>query len=164
LFLATLPGDAVQPTWFKALLLVGADVQVLPSPDSAAQIEADGTVVSLGSPAYNAVSAAIEGYNSPVRFGPNNGAIQLPGNVAVTNPRQASVVRLRSGQRFWFYAAGLSEGGTAAAAHYLAKSWRRLDRLYRNSPSFFVALEVLGNDYRHARVIGEAAVETAMAI
>jgi hypothetical protein len=43
---------------------------------------------------------------------------------------------------------------------YLAKSWRRLDRVYRNSPSFFVALEALGDDYRHTRVIGEAAVDT----
>lgn len=161
LFLASLPGDAVQPNWFKALLLVSADVQILPSPDSAAQVEPDGTVVSLGSPAYNGVSAAIEGYNSPVRFGPNNSTIQLPGNLTATNPRQAFVVRLRAGGRSWFYAAGLSEAGTAAAVHYLVKSWRRLDRLHRNSPAFFVALEVVGNDYRHTRVIGEAAVDNA---
>lgn len=109
LFVATVPGGALQPNWLKALLLVNADVQVCASPDSAEQIEPDGAVVSLGSPGYNVVSAAIElNCKSPVRFGPNNTSIQLPGNLSVTNPRQCVVVRLWSGGRVWFYAAGLA--------------------------------------------------------
>ncbi len=160
LFFATVPGGAVQPNWVKALLLVNADVQVHPSPDSAEQIDPDGAVVSLGSPGYNSVSAAIEANcKSPVRFGPNNSTIQLPGNLAVTNPRQCVVVRLHSGGRFWFYAAGLGEGGTAAAAYYLAKSWKRLDRVHRASPSFFIVLEISGNDYRNTRIISEGALD-----
>jgi hypothetical protein len=47
------------------------------------------------------------------------------------------------------------EGGTAAAAYYLATSWKRLDRVYRSSPSFFVLLEISGNDFRNAHVISE---------
>ena len=88
----------------------------------------------------------------------NRHLIQLPGNLMITNPRQSVVVRLFSGGRYWFYAAGLSEVGTAAAAYYLAKSWKRLDRRYRKSPSFFVALECSGNDYRNTRVFSEAAL------
>lgn len=159
LFFAIVPGGAVQPSWIQALLLVSADVEVQPAPNQAQQIEQDGTVVSLGSPGYNVVSEAIEtNYNSPVKFVNGNTAIQLPGNVMITNPLQSVVVRLVAGDRYWFYAAGLSEAGTAAAAYYLAQSWKRLDRRYRESPSFFVALEVSGNNYRNTRVFSEAAI------
>ena len=68
------------------------------------------------------------------------------------------VVRLQSGDRYWFYAAGVSEGGTAAAAFYLAKHWRRLDRVHRKSPSFYVVVEFAGTDFRNTRVIAEAAI------
>jgi len=156
LFFATVPGRAVQPDWIKALLFVNADVEVQPAPGNAQQIDQEGTVVSLGSPGYNVVSGAIEtNCSSPVKFVQSNAAIQLPGNLTITDPRQSVVVRLLAGDRYWFYAAGLSEAGTAAAAHYLAKSWKRLDRRYRGSPSFFVALEYSGNDYRNTRIISD---------
>lgn len=159
LFFAIVPGRAVQPGWIQALLLVSADVEVQPAPGQVQQIDQEGTVVSLGSPGYNVVSGAIEtNCNSPVKFLQGNTAIQLPGNVRITNPRQSIVVRLLTGDRYWFYAAGLSEAGTAAAAHYLAKAWKHLDRRYRQSPSFFVALEFSGNDYRNTRVFSEAAI------
>jgi len=159
LFYATVPGRAVQPGWIQALLFVSADVEVQPAPGQVQQIDQEGTVVSLGSPGYNVVSGAIEtNCNSPVKFAQDNASIQLPGNLMITNPRQSVVVRLFSGGRYWFYAAGLSEVGTAAAAYYLAKSWKRLDRRYRKSPSFFVALECSGNDYRNTRVFSEAAL------
>jgi hypothetical protein len=159
LFFATVPGWAVQTNWIKALLFVNADVEVLPTPHLAQQIDQEGTVVSLGSPGYNLVSGAIErDCSSPVKFIQGNTAIQLPGNLTITDPRQSVVVRLLAGNRYWFYAAGLSEHGTAAAAHYLANSWKRLDRRYCGSPSFFVALEFFGNDYRNTRIISEAAL------
>jgi len=157
LFSTSVPGRVVQPAWIQALLLVSADVEVQPAPGQIEQIAQEGTVVSLGSPGYNVVSGAIEtNCNSPVKFVSGNSAIQLPGNLTITNPLQSVVVRLFSGGRYWFYAAGLSEAGTAAAAHYLAKSWERLDRRYCKSPSFFVVLEVVGGDFRTARVISEA--------
>jgi hypothetical protein len=160
LFFVTIPGGLVQPNWVKALLLVNADVEVYPSPETAEQIESDGSVVSLGSPAYNPVSAAIETHcSSPVRFSLNNRTIQLPGNLEVKDPRQCVVVRLHSGGRFWFYAAGLGEGGTAAATYYLATAWKRLDRVYRASPSFYVVLEVSEGDYRNTRIISEASLD-----
>jgi hypothetical protein len=157
LFVADVPGGGIQPNWTKALLLVNADVDVQPSPAHAGQIDPDGTVISLGSPGYNSVSAAIE-VSSPVKFGSNNSSILLPGGLAVTNPRQSVVVRLRSGGRTWFYVAGLSEGGTAAAAYYLATAWRRLDKTHRSSPSFFVVIEIVGNDHRNAHVVSEGAL------
>ena len=160
LFVNALPGGAVQPDWVKSLLVVGADVTVSPAPPAAASIDSDGTVVTIGSPAYNPVSGSAEqNCQSAIRFAPGNVAIQLPGNITTNDGRHCFVVRLRAGGRLWFYAAGLSEPGTAGAAHYLATSWRRLDRLYRTSPSFFVVLEVVGNDFRHAHVISEGALE-----
>lgn len=159
LFFATVPGRAVQPNWINALLFVKADVEVQPAPDLMPQIDQDGTVVALGSPAYNVVSGAIEtNCSSPVKFVQGYAAIELPGKLTITDPRQSVVMRLLAGDRYWFYAAGLSEAGTAAAAHYLVKSWKRLDRLYRGSPSFFVSLEFSGSDYRNTRIIGEAAL------
>ena len=159
LFSATVPGRAVQPGWIQALLFVSADVEVQPAPGQAQQIDQEGTVVSLGSPGYNVVSGVIEtNCSSPVKFVQGYKAIQLPGNLTITDPRQSVLVRLLVGDRYWFYAAGLGEAGTAAAAHYLAKSWRRLDRRYRGSPSFFVALELSSNDYRNTRIISEAAL------
>ena len=149
----------MQPGWIKALLLVSEDVEVQPAPGQVQQIDQEGTIVSLGSPGYNVVSGAIEtDCDSPVKFVQGNTTIQLPGNVRITNPRQSVVLRLLTGDRYWFYAAGLSEAGTAAAAHYLAKSWKHLDRRYRQSPSFFFAIEFFGNDYRNTRVFSEAAL------
>jgi len=157
LFFAAIPGEAIQPNWLKALLLVNADVQVCPSPDSASKIDPEGAVLSLGSPGYNTISEMINA-NSPVKFGPNNSKIVLPGDLTITDPHHSVVVRIRFGGRTWFYAAGLAEGGTAAAAYYLASSWKRLDRVYRGSPSFFVLLETTGDDYRNVRAISEGAI------
>jgi len=160
LFFATLPGRIVQPGWVRTLLFVNADVEIQPAPGRAQDIDPEGTVVSLGSPGYNAVSGAIENdCQSQVKFVDDNKAIQLPGDLKIVDPRQSVVVRLVGGGRYWFYAAGLTDLGTAAAAHYLAKSWRCLDRRYRKSPSFFVALQFSGNDYRNTRIISEAALK-----
>ncbi len=96
---------------------------MLPAPLQSQDIDQEGTVITLGSPGYNVVSGHIEiSCGSPVRFAQGNAAIQLPGNLVIQNGRQSVVVRLQSGDRYWFYAAGLSEGGTAAAAFYLAKA------------------------------------------
>jgi len=159
LFLATVPGPVLQPSWTKALLFVNADVEVLPAPLLSTDIEEEGSIIALGSPGYNVVSGHIEtSCSGVVRFVQGNAAIQLPGNLTIQNELQSVVVRLLSGGRYWFYAAGLSEAGTAAAAYYLAKHWRRLDRVYRRSPSFFVAIECSGSDFRNSRVIAEAAI------
>lgn len=159
LFIAPVPGLTVQPIWVKALLFVSADVEVLPAPLQSEDIDQEGTVVALGSPGYNVVSGHIEKTcGSPVRFVLENASIQLPGNLTIQNGRQSVVVRLQSGERYWFYAAGTSEGGTAAAAFYLAKNWRRLHRVYSKSPSFYVVVEFSGTDFRNARVVAEAAI------
>ena len=164
LFFASLPGGSVQPNWLKTFLFINADVDVQPAPAMETAIEPGCTVVSLGSPGYNAVSGAIEqNCHSPVRFAPGNGSIQLPGNLVITNPKQCFVVRVQTGGRFWFYAAGLSEGGTAAAAYYLASQWKRLDRQYRKSHSFYVVLEIVGDDFRNSHIVSEAAIEMAAA-
>lgn len=159
LFVATVPGPAVQPSWAKMLLFISADVEMLPAPLQSQDIDQDGTVIALGSPGYNVVSDHIETTcNSPVCFIQGNAAIQLPGNFVIQNGRQSVIVRLHSGDRYWFYAAGLSEGGTAAAAFYLAKNWRRLYRVHRKSPSFYVIVEFAGNDFRNTRVIAEGTI------
>jgi hypothetical protein len=138
---------------------VSADVEVRPAPIQPQAIDQQGTVIAFGSPGYNSVSGHIEtACGSAVHFTPGNTAIQLPGGLTVQDPLQSVVVRLKSGDRYWFYAAGLSEGGTAAAAFYLARHWRRLDRVFRKSPSFYVLVELSGADFRNTRVIAEAAM------
>jgi hypothetical protein len=143
------------------LSLVDADVVVEPSPLAEDQIEPDGSIVTFGSPGYNVVSGVVE-HKCPsgVRFTQGNVAIQLPGGITTNSPRQGFVMRVRAGGRFWFYTAGLGEGATTAAAYYLATSWRRLDRRFRQSPSFYVLLEVVGTDFRHVRVIAEGALDS----
>jgi hypothetical protein len=161
LFFASFQG--AQFDWVRALLLIEADVTVVPAPDSVAAIaaiERYGTVVTLGSPGYNPISGAIErDYKSPVRFINDNRAIQLPGNFTTDDPRHCFVVRLMMAGRFWFYVAGLDGDGTAGAAYYLATSWRRLDKRYQKSPSFYVALERVGDDFRNSRVVAEGSLD-----
>jgi hypothetical protein len=159
LFFASVPGRAIQPEWLKSILLTNADAEVLASPVAGSQIDPEGTVVALGSPGYNLVSRDIENAcKSPVRFANDNSAIRLPGNVTITDGRQAVVVRLRCLDRYWFYAAGMSEDGTTAAGYYLATAWRRLHKKYKKIPSFFVVVEIQGTDFRRCRVISEGAL------
>lgn len=156
LFFATLPGRAIQPAWLKSLLLTSADAQIVPSPVGEEQPYPDGTVVALGSPGYNNVSREIESTcKSPVHFVNDNAAIRLPGGVIIDGGHQGVVVRLKCLDRYWFYAAGMSEEGTAAAAYYLATAWRRLHRRYKRTPSFFVVVEFPDSDFRSCRVINE---------
>ena len=161
LFFASLPGRAIQPAWLKSLLLTNADAGILPSPVDETHPDPEGTVVALGSPGYNNVSREIENScRSPIRFVNDNAAtaIELPGGFRINSGRQGVVVRLRCLDRYWFYAAGMSEHGTAAAAYYLATSWRRLHKRYKKTPSFFVVVEFPGTDFRSCRVISEGAL------
>ena len=159
LFYASLPGQAVQPVWLKSILLTNADAEVVPSPVQGAPIDPEGTVVTLGSPGYNDVSRYIEDeLHSPVRFVDDNQKIQLQGGLQVDNPTQGVIVRIKSSDRFFFYTAGLSEGGTAAAAYYLANSWKKLYKRYKKIDSFFVVVQFHGQDYRMTNVITEGAI------
>jgi hypothetical protein len=157
LFLARVPGAELQHAWIKSLLFVAADVQTLPSPLDAGEIDSTSTVITLGSPAYNVVSGHAQ-VESPVQLINDNTAIQLPGGMRLTDTRQSVIVRRQIGGKYWFYAAGLSEAGTAAAARYLATSWRRLNRIYSKSQSFYVAIEMEGTDPEVSRVIAEAPI------
>lgn len=159
LFFASLPGRAVQPAWLRSLLLTNADAAVAPAPQAGKRIEGEGTVVALGSPAYNSVSGQIEvACRSPVRFINDNREIELPGGLTVQDPRQGVVVRLECSDRYWFYLAGISEGGTAAAAFFLATRWKHLHKKYRKIPSFYALVEFVGNDLRMVRLVSEGAL------
>ena len=158
LFAAPIPGLRVQPHWAAGLFFVNAEASVEASPLTSPS-DLLGTIVSLGSPAYNEISRRLESESPDVpRFVGDNTAIQLPGQLLLKKPSQAVVVRFSSAQQTWFYAAGISEPATAAAAYYLARSWRRLDRAFRDTPSFYVALEMTGYDLRSTRVVAEAAL------
>jgi hypothetical protein len=140
-------------------LLTNADVEILPSPEGETHPDPEGTVVALGSPGYNNVSREIENScRSPIRFVRENSAIELPGDFKITSGHQGVIVRLECLDRYWFYAAGMSEHGTAAAAYYLATGWRRLHKRYKRAPSFFVVVEFPGTDFRSCRVISEGAL------
>ena len=156
LFFVSLPGWAVLPAWLKSLLLTNADAEIRASPVDGSTLDPDGTVISLGSPGYNYVSQEIETTCAcPVRFTNDNQSIELPGKLEIRDGRKGVIVRLRYADRYWFYAAGLSEGGTAAAAYSLATLWRRLHKKYRKTPSFYAVVEFVGDDFRTARIISE---------
>ena len=116
----------------------------------------------VGSPAYSTASAAIQNdLHSPVHFNAQNSQIIVPGLPPVTNPLQAFIVRLPHQTHFVFYLGGLSEGGTAAALSYLARSWRALHRRYRHAPAFYILVEFVGQDYTNSHIVAEGQLNVA---
>lgn len=156
LFYASIPGKAIQPEWLKRILITNVDSEIASSSIQGTTIEPEGTIVAIGSPGYNNVSKYIElELHCPVHFVDDNKNIQLPGGLKIDNTRQGVIVRLKHSERYFFYAAGISEAGTAAATYFLANSWKKLHKKYKKIDSFFAVVQFTVEDYRMSRVITE---------
>ena len=84
-------------------------------------------------------------------------AILVGGIPPITDASFGFVERLvdSEGKKNIFYAAGLSELGTAGAAHFLATEWARLHRKYGDSISFVVMLRIEPADFRRWSIVFE---------
>jgi len=124
------------------------DVQALASPASKEEIRRDGTVITIGSPAYNLVSRSVEeDFDAPVRFANDNAELATRAGTPVggtTNGVAQRVVDQTTGQ-VAFYLAGPSVAGTTAAAKYLLRDWRRLAKQHP-SGQFYEVLRATSND------------------
>lgn len=141
----------------SGLLRAHALAEVKVSPETLEEIEPVGTIVTFGSPGYNQASKKIEQLTGgAVEFIEKNCAIRLPGHELVLRDyRHGVIVRYMAENRCWFYAAGMTSLGTAAAAYFLIHSWEQLERIRRNSESFWVAIESDPVTYKYANVIAE---------
>jgi hypothetical protein len=142
---------------FAGMMKAHAAIEVLSSPASTSEIVSNGTILTIGSPGYNVVSAEVERQcDGKVGFCDNNRAISLPKNDPVpTGQVNAIIVRKVSNGRCWFYAAGPRTIDTIAAVLYLTNSWKKMEPLLKRSDSFYVALEVSGQDHAHPRVVAQ---------
>ena len=162
LFRVALPGQSVQPSWASSLLLSDVSVRIAPAPVPPAVVSFNCTSIAVGSPGYNAASAAVQNdLASPVHFNAQNSEIIVPGLPPVTNPRHSFIARLRHHSHFVFYIGGLSEGGTTAALIFLARHWRLLHRRYRRTPSFYALVEFAGDDPANSHIVAEGQLNVA---
>ena len=162
LFNVSMPGRSIQPSWLSNILLADISLSLVPAPLPPELVIFPSTTIVVGSPAYSTASAAIQNdLHSPVHFNAQNSQIIVPGLPPVTNPLQAFIVRLPHQTHFVFYLGGLSEGGTAAALSYLARSWRALHRRYRHAPAFYILVEFVGQDYTNSHIVAEGQLNVA---
>ena len=109
------------------------------SPQTESGIDSSSTIVTLGSPAYNVVSAVTEkDFPNLARFNEHFNAIGIDG-VGTTSDVEAFLVERAVNQnlrRCSFYVAGQSELGTATAAGYLLSHWKELHKRYSANQSF----------------------------
>ena len=126
-----IPGMESQPGVFKTLFTRDVTVFVQHCPQSARDIPDDVSVVAVGSPGYNTVSAwAQQALNPKISFSPNNDSLVTHKLRALADPATGMVQVLYDQQndRRVFYVGGTTEAGTQAALLYLALKWRELKR------------------------------------
>ena len=124
-----IPGLENQPGLLKTLFTRDIVVRVEPSPMTAVQIPNQGTIVTVGSPAFNVVSAWVQQALNPlITFDQNNSSLLPFGQQPVIDVSQGMVQVLWDANhaRRVFYVGGVSELGTVAAVLYLAKKWEEL--------------------------------------
>lgn len=158
LFNYILPSLADRPGLLSRLLISDVQVVFLPSPIAQNQVEGASSFVSLGSPAYNAASGLVETQlHSRVRFMPNGAAIHVENIPPITDTTYGFVERIidREHRRNIFYAAGLSELGTAGAANFLATEWARLNGEFGNARPFLIMLRFDQTDFRRWTIVFE---------
>jgi hypothetical protein len=139
--------------WRAAPLLRWADIEVrtLVSPISADEIRRDGTIITIGSPAYNVVSGSAEDeFGAPVRFVKDNNEMATRTGTPVGVATNGAIQRIVDGTtgQVVFYLAGPSITGTTAAVRCLLRDWRQLAKRHR-SGGFFAVVQATskGGDY-----------------
>jgi hypothetical protein len=139
----------------RLLRWVDSNIEIVPSPPSTDMLRSDGSLLAIGSPAYNAASQAID--DDPrtlARFARDNAAVQAKDGPLFSDQDVAFVQRTSVADgRTAFYVAGTSILGTTAATVYLLDHWRELRRRYRRNRPFCVVLRVTGVDARSPLVL-----------
>jgi hypothetical protein len=111
------------------------------APRDESGIERSSTLISLGSPAYNIVSAVIErDFARLARFQDDNQEIAIPG-VGSTRDVEAFLVERAVNRNLGqcaFYVAGQSQLGTLTAAGYLVSHWEELHKRFPHNQSFAI--------------------------
>jgi len=159
LFLFLIPGLSGLPTLLSRLFVADVSVEIEPAAFAPAEPRLDCSYISLGTPLFNTASGFTE---SRVRRdlgfrGTDNAELHIPGlqpMLKATNPWYAVLGRFTFSDVKIFYAAGFHDVGTAAAAFYLRRHWRRLHNRFGDS-DFFVVLTIASADYRSATVVAE---------
>lgn len=133
------------PGVLSRLLVSNVQVKLLPSPLesplSEEQIERSSSFITLGSPAYNSVSALVESVLHPqacFSITEDGSAILVEGIPPITDQTYGFVERIvdYKKERCIFYIAGLKALGTAGAANFLIEEWWRL----RQKPGNFLVM------------------------
>lgn len=132
------------------------EIDALGPPDRSGQLPA-GSLSSRTNVTGASLVADGQGPGPTVERPEIRAKILLEGLAPITDTRQAFVERLVLHQpsRSIFYVAGLSELGTAGAAHFLFTKWGDLYRKYGDDISFVVVLQIGPTDYRNATIIAE---------
>lgn len=126
LFDFVIPGLENQPGILKSIFMRNVSVHIQPSPLSVDSIPKDRTLVAVGSPGFNSVSAWIQQSLDPlIKFSPDNASYLARGQQPFADLTQGMVQVLWDADhaRRIFYVAGLSELGTYAAVLYLGRKW-----------------------------------------
>jgi len=134
-----------QPGILKRILFSDVNVQILKSPLEKSEIDNNASIISIGSPGYNAVSKYIEeDLNSNCRFDKDYVHISIKGIPSISDPTQAFIERIidSNNNRSVFYVAGISEAGTTGAMHILTMEWNRLRKKYGNDKPFVIVVKV----------------------
>lgn len=139
LFRYAVPELEGQPAFLKRMSFTDVRGRVVPSPPTEADIDQSASLVSIGSPAYNSVSAWIEGKEScGLRISPG----KISGEFEDDAPNACVVQKVvEEDGRSFFYVAGHNIQGTTQAANYLTGEWKELQKQYGDS-GFWVILHV----------------------
>lgn len=154
-FLSPIPGLSNQPGLLSSLLIRDFPVEVSPSPLNILSIPIDGTIIAVGSSAFNAAALHIENnLNPPARFQSGNAGTVLASGASSTDAAVGFIAKMLDtvNNRYAFYVAGPSEEATAASLLYLLESWPELEKRYRNRDTFAVAIRAIASNPIRGRV------------
>lgn len=139
LFEYLIPGTPAQSDPLKTLFTRDINVQIEPSPDSIAEAPDGCSIVTVGSPGYNNISAWAQSHLNPKAwFNQNNDAFHTALGRTISDTSLGMVQVLFDAQkgRRVFYAAGLSEAGTCAAVIFLGTRWKELRKLLSDGETY----------------------------
>lgn len=134
-----------QPNFLKKILFTDINVEILASPLNGNEIDLNASIISLGSPSYNAASKYIEeNLNSHCRFQNDNRELAIKNTSPITDPTQAFIEKIidTNNNRSFFYVAGLSELGTTGAMQILTSEWNRFRKKYGKDKPFLIVVKI----------------------
>jgi hypothetical protein len=147
-----------KPGLLSKLLLSDVSVRSIISVANRNEIDNTTSLISLGSPTYNLVSAFIRDHNqNQVQFTGNGTAITINGLQPMANLNYGFIQRIhdRLNNRSYFYTAGISEVGTIGATDFLATHWNILFKKFKGDSNFIVVLDIDIANYENWNIVLE---------